>query len=251
MDRTATSFVPRYYAIEQALRTRLALLRPGDLLPSDAELCAEFGVSRMTARNAMQRLAQEGLVHRIPGRGTFVAEPPLHRQADSLLSFSTEMQRLGRTPSSRVLERVVRGATDEEREQMALRPGEDVVALRRIRLADGLPIAVEATALRVDCAPVVMAADLERESLHAALVAAGKVLANGRAKIWAAAATPQDAEALGVAPGSTLLVERRTILDGNGVPIERTESRYPADRYALEVGFEVASDGAGPPGGRS
>ena len=61
-------------------------------------LCDEFGVSRMTARNAVQRLTQEGLVYRVPGRGTFVAEPPVHRQAGSLLSFTEEMRRRGRVP---------------------------------------------------------------------------------------------------------------------------------------------------------
>ena len=107
-------FVPRYYEIEQAIRARVAGLRPGDALPSDAELCEEFRVSRMTARTAMQRLTQEGIVERIPGRGTFVAEQPVHRQAGSLLSFSDEMRRKGRRPSSKVLRRRVRAGTPAE-----------------------------------------------------------------------------------------------------------------------------------------
>ena len=99
------SFVPRYYEIEQALRARIAVLDPGDVLPSDSALCEEFGVSRMTARQAVQVLTQEGLVERIRGRGTFVAEPSTHRQAGNLLSFTTEMRRQKRVPSSRLLER--------------------------------------------------------------------------------------------------------------------------------------------------
>src|SRR5215813_12425665 len=66
--------VPRYLEIERALRADIARLKPGDPLPSDAELCERFGVSRMTARQGVQRLADANLVYRVPGQGTFVAD---------------------------------------------------------------------------------------------------------------------------------------------------------------------------------
>jgi GntR family transcriptional regulator len=232
-------YLPRYREIEQSLRERIAGLQPGDPLPSDAALCWEFGVSRMTARNAVQRLAEEGLVSREPGRGTFVAVPPSHRRANSLMSFSDEMRRQGRRPHSRLLRRELRPAHPDEARDLRLRDGEPVVALVRIRMADDEAIALESVRLHGRCAAAVMHADLEGGSLHEALRAAGHVPARGRATITAATAGEEDARLLGVPRGSPLLAERRVIVDQRGRPLESTESRYPADRYALDVDFEV------------
>jgi GntR family transcriptional regulator len=193
----------------------------------------------MTARNAVGRLAEEGLITREPGRGSFVAVPQSHRWANSLMSFSDEMRRQGRVPRSRLLRRELRPARPDEIRDLRLGDGEPVVALVRIRMADDVPIAVEAVALHGRCAAVVMAADLETGSLHEALRGAGFVPARGRATLAAGAASAEDAQLLGVAPGTPLLVERRVIVDLRGRPLESTESRYPADRYALDVDFEV------------
>ena len=138
---TAATYSPRYREIESALRARIATLRPGQRLPSDADLCAEFGVSRMTARHAMAQLAEEGLVRRDPGRGTFVAEPPTHRRANFLMTFSHEMRRQGRVPTSRIIRRLVRPPTEPERGDLRVARGEEVVELCRVRLADGEPVA--------------------------------------------------------------------------------------------------------------
>ena len=111
--------------------------------------------------------------------------------------------------------------------------------VRRIRMVDGRPIAVETAVLVWRTADVVMAADLESGSLHEALARAGLHLRRGHATISAEAATPDDARLLGVAEGEALLVERRVIVDVHGRPVEATESRYPGERYALDVRFEV------------
>jgi GntR family transcriptional regulator len=236
---TEDGFQPRYRRIEQALRERISALPPGARLPSDAELCAEFDVSRMTARNAMQRLAEDGLIRREPGRGSFVAQPPAHRRANRLMTFSREMARTGRVPTSRMLTRVIRPSSFAEAADLGIPPRQPVVHVRRLRQADGEPIALESAVLVGTCADAVMTADLANGSLHETLGRAGIVLRRGTSTIVAAAATSEDARLLEIRIGDPLLVERRVILDGHGRRIEATESRYPADRYALVVDFDV------------
>jgi GntR family transcriptional regulator len=94
-----------------------------------------------------------------------------------------------------------------------------------------------------------MAADLARGSLHEALGAAGFQLRRGTGTIRAEAATREEARLLGVRAGDALLVERRIIADGHGRPVESTESRYPGDRYALDVSFDVETGSTAAAGG--
>ncbi|MEA2631039.1 MAG: GntR family transcriptional regulator [Chloroflexota bacterium] len=236
---TETNHQPHYRQIEQALRARISTLRPGERLPSDAQLCAEFGVSRMTARNAMDRLADDGLIAREPGRGSFVAERPAHRRANRLMTFTQEMRRAGRAPSSRMLTRVIRPSTLTEAASLGIPARQPIVHLRRLRQADGDPIALESTVLIGACADAVMTADLANGSLHETLGRAGIVLRRGTGTVAAAAATAEDARLLAMRQGDPLLVEQRVIVDGHGRRVEATESRYPADRYALIVQFDV------------
>jgi GntR family transcriptional regulator len=230
---------PQYRQIERSLRARIATSSPGERLPSDAELCAEFGVSRMTARHAMQRLAEDGLITREPGRGSFVATPPTYRRANRLMTFSQEMRRQGRIPTSRVLTRVIRPSTSAEATALGIPPRQPVVHLRRLRQADGEPMALESAVLIGAVAEAVMSADLVHGSLHEALGGAGVPLHRGTGTISAASASAEESRLLGLRPGDPLLVERRVIADRHGRRVESTESRYPAERYGLEVSFDV------------
>jgi GntR family transcriptional regulator len=231
-------FEPRYHTIEQALRQRIKALPAHAPLPSEAELCTEFGVSRMTARGAVTRLVTDGLVYRESGRGTFVAPPSSNRRADVLVRFSDEMRRRGRVPTYRLLVGRTRTATSDEAEQLRLDAMGQVVEVRRVLHADGIPVALDAAVLPGSLAAV-LETDLATSSLHGALEGMGRVPTRGHATVIAASATPEEAELLGVPPNSALLVERRLILDQCGRPLERTESRYVGDRYPLDVTFEV------------
>lgn len=225
---------PAYVIIERELRKLIAKAQPGDPLPSDAELCRRFGVSRMTARQAVQRLSADGLLYRVSGRGTFVAQAPVHRRINTLLSFSEEMRRRGLKPSSRLLEAGVRTGVDEEVLALRLPVGSSVVAIRRLRLADGVPMAVEQVRLPAVCAGV-LEADLETSSLFVALEAIGRTPTYAHGTLTAAPAGAEESEWLEVPAGAPLLVEQRTIHDQADAPLEFTESRYVGGRYLFDI----------------
>ena len=149
----------------------------------------------------MQRLAEDGLVRREPGRGSFVAKPPAHRRANRLMTFTQEMRRAGRVPSSRVLTRAIRPSSPAEAASLGIPARQPVVHLRRLRLADDQPIALESAVLIGACADAVMTADLAHGSLHETLGRAGFVLSRGTGTIAAAAATAEEARLLGIHAG--------------------------------------------------
>lgn len=228
----------RYREIEDWLREQVLSGTPGDPLPSEAELATTFGVSRMTARQAVQNLAREGLVQRRRGSGTYIAPRPLHRHVAPLMNFSSDMRRRGKHPSSRLLAAELRIGSAAETEALHLTPDSRVVGLSRLRLADDLPIAVETVALPVDCAPV-LAHDLERGSLHEALRALGREPSVAHTWISARVAGAREARLLEIPTRSALLVERRVIVDAEDRPLEHSESVYVAERYVIDAVFTL------------
>jgi GntR family transcriptional regulator len=224
----------RYREIERYLRDLVDRSRPGDALPSEASLCATFGVSRMTVRQALQELTNAGLVDRRRGQGTFVASRPVHRRADVFLSFTEEMERRGLHASARVLSSGLQRARPEEQRDLGLSAGDEVVRIVRARFANGIPLALEDAALPAVYATV-LGVDLEHGSLHRALEAMGPVATRALGTITARLARSSEVSLLDLPPHAALLVEVRTIFDQDGRAFERTETRYAADRYVIDV----------------
>src|SRR4029453_17121271 len=237
------------------LRAQVEGAPPGAPLPSEAELCERFSVSRMTVRQAVQELTNDGLVERRRGQGTFVAHRPVHRRPGVFLSFTEEMHRRGAQATRRLLSagrgaspRPPRGAQatgrlpaaglDDPRrpeaEDLGLAPGSQVVRVARVRLADGVPVALEDAALVPELAGV-LEEDLGGGSLHGALERRGIVATRATGTITARLARASETELLDLGPQSALLVELRVLFDQEGRVFERTETRYVADRYVIDV----------------
>ena len=223
----------RYEEIAAYLRGLVAEREPGDRLPSEAELCRRFGVSRMTARHAVQTLEREHLLHRKRGKGTFVSARPVPRLLGSPLSFSESMERRGAAATSETLES--RHGVPDEADVKALEIAADdrVGILERIRYADGVPMAIERAVLAPGCAGVIE--NLDAGSLHEAFEAAGRIPSRATAQVVARPATARERELLELEPGGVVLCERRVIFDQDELPLEHTETRYAADRYVFNV----------------
>jgi GntR family transcriptional regulator len=138
-----------------------------------------------------------------------------------------------------LLEAGLREPTPDEAEALDLGPGDRLVSISRVRLADDIPIAIEHATLPVECAAV-LAADLEKGSLHEALIDLARYPSTAQSAITARAASADEARLLDVAQRSPVLVERRRIHDAHGSPLEYTETIYAPERYVIDASFAWA-----------
>lgn len=188
----------------------------------------------MTVRQALQELTNEGLIERRRGQGTFVAHRPVHRRPGVFLSFSEEMTRRGVRPTSRLLSAALDRPRPAELADLGLPARSQVVRVVRVRLADGTPVALEDAALVPELADV-LDADLVDGSLHDALQKKGVVATRAIGTITARLARASETGLLDLPPQAALLVEVRILFDQEGRVFERTETRYVADRYVIDV----------------
>lgn len=233
----ATEPTARYLEIADFLRAQVAGARPGERLPSDAELCDRFGVSRMTARQAVQVLAGERLLHRRRGAGTFVSPRTVPRLLGSPLSFTESMRRRGLRTASELLETGWIQPTPEVAQVLGLDAGEQAIVVERLRLANDLPMAIERAVLPPSCAGV-LRQDLASGSLHAAFERLGRIPSRAEARVRARLASARERRLLDLARDGVVLVEGRTIVDQHDVPIEHTTTCYAAERYEFEAVME-------------
>jgi GntR family transcriptional regulator len=234
MDAMNVAATPRYVEIADYLRRLIAASRPGDRLPSEAELCERFGVSRMTVRQAVQVLANERLLVRRRGEGTFTAPRVVARLLGSPLSFTESMRRRGLRASSRMLHAGWIDPSPEDRAALHLPVGSRAIVVERLRLADDLPMAIERVVAPPTCAGI-LDDDLAGGSLHEAFERLGRIPMRAQARVSARPATDIERRLLGLDPDGVVLSERRTIDDQDGVPIEHTETLYAAERYEFEA----------------
>lgn len=228
--------IPLYVQIYEALKSQMAdgTYPPGSRLPSESALAARFGVTRMTVRQALGKLHTEGLILTRRGIGTFTALARFERQATRMTDLHEDLLERGHKPTSRVLSLRTGEFSPDLAERLGLPPGEPMLHISRLRLADDEPVAVNNAHLRRALCPGLEREDFREVSLYALLEHRfGLPLGHAEQRVQAVLASGAQATLLGVRRGSPLLhIERLTFLkDGRALGL--TEGYYRADRYVL------------------
>jgi GntR family transcriptional regulator len=233
-----TSGTPLYAQLADVLRKQVRdnRLPPNTQLPSERELCERHSISRITVRKALDELLHEGLVYTCVGKGTYVAEPKLSEELQPLSSFTEDMQRRGMVASSQVLEAAIVPCDDFLAARLHVPRGAEVINLHRLRLADGLPIAIQRACLPHHLCPDLLQYDFSSRSLLDVLrTEYGLKLAGADTSIEAALARSDEIRLLQLSsPAAVLISEQTTYLD-SGVVIEWTRSVFRGDRYRLHT----------------
>lgn len=225
------STLPLYVQLAQRLAQciRDGLFKPHEALPSERVLAQGLALSRVTARKAIDRLAEQDLIVRKRGSGNYIA-PRLEQPLARLTSFSQELRQRGFEPSSRWLRRACTAAAADEQLSLGLSPGARVARLERLRLADGTVMAYEISVLPESVLPDPLQV---QGSLYDHLGTLGKAPARALQHIRALNADARCAELLGVPDGHALLhITRIGYLD-SGSPVELTHSFCRSDYYGF------------------
>ncbi len=214
---------------------RSGAISPGARLQSERDLADQMGVSRVTVRRALDALAEDGLVRAARGSGRFVSDAALAEPPNVLLSFTELGAERGLSATSQVLGTVVRPASFEEAELFGVAPGADVFELYRLRMLNGVAVALDATRVPLSRAPKLPTIDFSTASLYAVLDTAGASLVRADYTTEAVAADAEQARQLGVTPGSPLLLARTTSYDMSDRVVELGETAYRSDRYRFRA----------------
>ena len=231
--------IPLYIQIKDYLHQQIkqGVYSIGERLPSERELSQMFKVSRMTARQALQSMVQEGIAHTRAGKGTYVRPPIIDREIRSLTSFSQEMKNRGLTHSSLVLEAFVRPADYEIASLLKIHPNSEIVLLSRVRIASGQPLAIETAYLVHSMCPGILEKhDFGKESLYEVLRNDfGWILSWADQTIEARLPLSCERKLLGINNRIPVLSMNRITFTNHNVPIEYVRSTYRGDRYQLHT----------------
>ena len=233
LDKTGT--VPIYSQVKEFVREKIeaGVWPSGTLIPSERDFCEQFGISRMTVRQALGELVSEGLVVREKGKGTFVALPRLRQRLTRLSGFSDDMHARGKQPGATLLSIRLVPAKPSAARALGILPHEEIVVIERLRLADGEPLAIETSHLHFAGVEGLIGRDHVASLYQLLRDEFGVHPTRAEQEIEASWATTREEELLRLEHAAPVLRTRRTTYDAHGRPFEYAEAVYRGDRYTF------------------
>ncbi len=229
----STQNIPVYIQIHNKIKKEIenGKWKVGDRLPSERELAQLFGVSRMTLRQAIQNLADEGILDRKIGSGTYVANKKVQEKMSGTTSFTAIMLSQNRQPSSKTISFYEANPSSSESEKLQLKEGETILRMERIRYADDVPICFEVASI-----PYYLVTDFSKAEISQSLYQVleekgGHVLGKANQTISAMLASEQISEYLAIKRGEAILRLRQVSYLLNGKPFEYVRTQYVGSRF--------------------
>ena len=233
MIPSAPNGAPKYERLAEALQERVQTMPPDHSLPTERELLEEYGVSRATVRQAIRLLVQRGLVYNIQGSGTYVANPAVVSKTLRLTSFSEDMRQRGLEPASEILRHETVDPPADIATKLHVPTGASLVWIRRLRLADSVPMALENAFL---VAALVGQQEIDPAgSIYEQLDRAGIVPWRAAQTIGVVNLDPHQAQQLDQAVGAAALRVERVSYTRRGEAFEYAETVYRGDRYNFDI----------------
>ncbi len=230
--------MPLYYQVSEAIRQRIAqdIYQPGQPIPTEIQLQEEFNVSRETIRKAVSNLVTEGLIDKVRGKGTFVAQPKIVHRIGSIYGSTEEIVARGRIPGTTFLEKSEFSPPDNMRQEMGLKASQLVAKVKRLRCADNKPVAILTSYLPLDLVPNITRTEFIDGSLYKTLEGVYHlILSEADEVIEAGSVGEQEAGLLKIKKNSPILVVKRlTFLDNLRV-IEKLMAFYRSDVFKYQV----------------
>ncbi|MCA0988808.1 GntR family transcriptional regulator [Guptibacillus algicola] len=232
-----TSPLPIYYQLVELIKGMIEKgeLKPGDSLPSEREYAERFKISRMTVRQAITELVNSGYLFRQKGVGTFVAEKKIEQQLLGLTSFTEDMQSRGMVPSSKLISFEIVSSPAYISEQLNIQEHAPVYEIKRVRLADGIPMALETTFVSANLVKGITE-DTVSQSLYDYIEKQLSIkIGEATQVLESSIATQQESQYLKIKKGSPILLIQRNTKLADETPLEVVKSSYRADRYKFMI----------------
>ncbi|WP_446898445.1 GntR family transcriptional regulator [Clostridium sp. LBM24168] len=217
------------YRIEKGIWTL------GDLIPTEQELMKEFNVSRTTIRQAISLLVQDGFLEKKQGKGTVVKHPHIMEKLGRLTGFAEEVREKGFSPHSRVLRCEFKDTFFYQKYIMKIPENKKILLVERVRFVDDIPVAVESTYWPEHIGTLLNKYELDKINYYDVLENNNIYLKNAKEQISAVNCTAEEADVLGILPGTAVLEMTRLSFGLDDLPIEYTKTRYRSDYYKYDI----------------